>query len=284
MGIGSISMASKDSNIKLKDRKLNQGQLEVLLKLYRYRFGTRELIANSLSKSNNTSIYSRLQILQVNGYIANRFDKSYKLGGRPAAYYLLPKGLRALKQYTNRDDITDAAIKNSYKDKDGTVSEQFIDHNLVVYAIGNRLQTLYPAIKQFTKRELVIYNYFPKQLPDLYLSIKLGDQIKRLFLDYIEASTPSFVIDRQLRKKIEYYQNGAWQAKGNPFPPILYVCETGNLEKRLQKLANKALYRSDTDMPVYTTTKNALGSASPKNGLIWSSVKDPDELVTLIVL
>ena len=57
MGIGSISMASKDSNIKLKDRKLNQGQLEVLLKLYRYRFGTRELIANSLSKSNNTSIY-----------------------------------------------------------------------------------------------------------------------------------------------------------------------------------------------------------------------------------
>ena len=96
----------------------------------------------------------------------------YKLSGRPAAYYLLPKGLRALKQYTNRDDITDAAIKNSYKDKDELVSEQFIDHNLDVYAISNRLQALYPAIKQFTKRELVIYNYFPKQLPDLYLSIE----------------------------------------------------------------------------------------------------------------
>jgi hypothetical protein len=92
------------------------------------------------------------------------------------------------------------------------------------------------------------------------------------------------VIDRQLRQKIEYYQNGGWQAKGNPFPPILYVCETGNLEKRLQKLANKALYRSDTDMTVYTTTKNALGSASPKNDLIWSNVKAPDELISLDVM
>jgi biotin operon repressor len=276
-------MASKDSNIKLKDRKLNQGQLEVLLKLYRYRFSTRELIADSLGKS-DMSIYLRLQTLIANGYVASRYDKIYKLSGRPAAYYLLPKGLRALKQYTNRDDITDAAIKNSYKDKDELVSEQFIDHNLAVYAVSNRLQALYPAIKQFTKRELVIYNYFPKQLPDLYLSIELGDQTKRLFLDYIEASTPSFVIDRQLRQMIEYYQNGGWQAKGNPFPPILYVCETGSLEKRLQKLANKALYRSDTDMSVYTTTKNALGSASPNNNLIWSNVKDPNELVTLIAL
>jgi DNA-binding PadR family transcriptional regulator len=276
-------MVSKNSNIKLKDRKLNQGQLEVLLKLYRYRFGTRELIADSLGKS-DMSIYLRLQTLIANGYVASRYDKNHKLSGKPAAYYLLPKGLRALKQYTNRDDITDAAIKNSYKDKDELVSEQFIDHNLVVYIIGNRLQTLYPDIKQFTKRELIIYNYFPKQLPDLYLSIKLGDQIKRLFLDYIEASTPSFVIDRQLRQKIEYYQNGGWQAKGNPFPPILYVCETGNLEKRLQKLANKALYRSDTDMTVYTTTKNALGSASPKNDLIWSNVKAPDELISLDVM
>jgi len=55
VGIGSISMASKNSNIKSKDRKLNHGQLEVLLKLYKYRFGTRQLIASSLSKSNSTS-------------------------------------------------------------------------------------------------------------------------------------------------------------------------------------------------------------------------------------
>ena len=78
-------MVSKNSNIKSKDRKLNHGQLEVLLKLYKYRFGTRELIASSLGKSNSTSIYSRLQILQVKGYIANRFDKSYKLSGKPVA-------------------------------------------------------------------------------------------------------------------------------------------------------------------------------------------------------
>ena len=277
-------MVSKNSNIKSKDRKLNHGQLEVLLKLYKYRFGTRQLIASSLSKSNSTSIYSRLQILQVNGYVASRYDKSYKLSGKPAAYYLLPKGLRALKQYTNRDDITPAAIKNSYKDKDKHVSDQFIDHNLDVYAISNRLQALYPAIKPFTKRELVIYNYFPKQLPDLYLSLKLGNQTKRLFLDYIEAATPSFVIDRQLRQKIEYYQNGAWQAKGNPFPMVLYVCANDGLEKRLQKLANRALYRSDTNMMICTTTINALNSASPKNSLIWSSVKEPDELITLVKL
>jgi hypothetical protein len=273
-------MASKNS-IKLKDRKLNKGQLDVLLKLYRYRFGTRELIATSLNKQNSTSIYSRLEILKENGYVASRFEKSYKLSGKPASYYLLPKALRALQQYTNRDDITDTAIKNSYKDKYETVTDQFIDHNLAVYAISNKLQALYPNVKQFTKRELVIYKYFPKQMPDLYLSNTISGNTERYFLDYIEASTPSFVIDRRLRQLIEYYQNGEWQAKGNPFPPILYVSETGSLEKRLQKQINKELYRSDTDISFYSTTKNALLNSSKGNDSIWSNSKDPYDLVTM---
>lgn len=48
----------------MKQRKLNQDQLEVLQALYRFRFGTRSLLATYLDKPNNTSLYSRLTILK----------------------------------------------------------------------------------------------------------------------------------------------------------------------------------------------------------------------------
>jgi len=274
-------MANKDTSIKLKDRKLNQGQLGVLLKLYRYRFGTRELIATSLGKKNSTSIYSRLDILKENGYIASKYEKSYKLSGKPASYYLLPKGLRSLQQYTHRDDITDTAIKNSYRDNYETVTDQFIDSNLAVYAISNQLQALYPAIKQFTKRELVIYKYFPKRLPDLYLSLNVKNDTRRYFLDLIKTTDKPFAINWQLGLLANYFQNGQWQAKGNPFPVIMYVCETGELEKRIRKQVNAAVYKFGVEIQFYTSTQNALMYSTQNDDAIWSSVEEPDKLIAL---
>jgi hypothetical protein len=257
-------------------KRLNKEQQEVLELLYRFRFGTSELIAKYFNKNKGMDVYRRMKILEDQGLIGKRFDSSYKIRGRPAAYYLLPTGAKTLAQYRGTKP-SDFNINSLYKDKN-EISEQFIDHNLSIFAIYNQLKTLYPDIKLFTKRQLTIYDYFPKPLPDAYMSLKVKGKTNRYFLELYEASIPSFVIDRRIRKLIDYYQDEIWQDKGSPFPAILCVAENSSIEKRLIKQIQRALYKTEAEMPLYTTSLKAILN---KDRAIWSDVTEPDKLVAL---
>lgn len=265
-----------------QQRQLNQGQIDVLMMLYKFRYGSRDLIASSLDKQNGTAMYSRLSILAKQGYVATRFEPSYKLSGRPAEYYLLPQALRALQELTEPDGLDDRAIKNSYKDK--TASSQFISHCLSIYTIYNQLKSMYGSLQFFTKRELTAYDYFPKPLPDAFISLKLGSETRRYFLEVIEAETPPFVVDRRLRQLSDYYENDDWAVTEMPFPAIICICENGSTEKRFRKQVNRLLNRSDTDIPFYTTTKPALIGSSKGDNAIWSNTTEPEALRPLEAL
>jgi SOS-response transcriptional repressor LexA len=76
--------------------------------LYKFRFGSSDLIAKRFNKPSGKYVQKRLHILEDQGYIARRYDKSYKLQGKPAAYYLLPSAARLL-QAQQPDFITDKA-------------------------------------------------------------------------------------------------------------------------------------------------------------------------------
>ncbi len=258
-------------------KQLNQNQIAILTCLFKAKFGTTQLLAQSLGKKHGGFVHPRLTTLVEQGYIGRRFESSYRLQGKPAAYYLLPKGLRALQANTARTDIDATTIKNSYKDK--TASEEFIAHSLAVYAIHNQLKAVYPAMKLFTKRELTIYDYFPKVLPDLYLSLKVGAETRRFLLELCEDSTPPFVVNRRLRQLIAYYQDELWQAKGSPFPPILFVCETAKCERRLRKQINRALFRAGEEMVFYTTSQSLLMQSAAGDAAIWSSSEEPEEVL-----
>ena len=107
---------------KKKERKLNKGQLAVLTLLYRYRFTTSELLAKFENQKHLQVTRSRLANLEKQGYIGKRYDGSYKLAGKFASYYLLPKGLRYLKSL----DVADSqVIKMIYNDS--KASDKFID-------------------------------------------------------------------------------------------------------------------------------------------------------------
>lgn len=265
-----------------QQRQLNQSQIDVLMVLYKFRFGSRDLIANSLGKSNSTTMYAKLNVLQRQGYIAMRFKPSYKFGGRPAEYYLLPKGLRTLQELTKPDGLDDKAIKNSYKDK--TASDQFIVRTLSVFAMANKLKELYPSLQFFSKRELAVYNYFSNPLPDGFLSIKKQGETRRFILEVVERITPPFVVDRRLRQLSDYYENDDWSVTDLPFPPFICICEDGATEKRFRKQVARILSRSDTDIPFYTTTKPALLGSVKGDDAIWSDVSEPETLHSLETL
>jgi hypothetical protein len=242
------------AKIEPKYRKqLNQGQLDVLELLYKFRFGTTELIATGLGKRNGTSIKSRLSILREQGFIERHYDGKDKLQGKHAVYYLKPGAIRALQSQTKRTDITDRTIKNIYKD--AAASSQFIEHCLSVFTALTRLSALYGKnLKYFTKANLASFDYFPQPLPDGFLSYKGESGTRRFFLDIFEAATPAFALNRRVKQFIDYYEAGEWEATNSDFPAILIICETSILQNRIEKRIQTALNSSEADDLLFATT------------------------------
>ena len=55
---------------------LNDDQLETLELLYKFRYGSSDLIAQYFNKPNGNFVYKRLKILQDQGFIGKRFGTS----------------------------------------------------------------------------------------------------------------------------------------------------------------------------------------------------------------
>ena len=242
---------------KKKERKLNKGQLAVLTLLYRYRFTTSELLAKFENQKHLQVTRSRLTNLEKQGYIGKRYDGSYKLAGKFAAYYLLPKGLRCLKSIDAADP---QVIKMIYNDP--KASEKFVDFCLAVCRTAQALKTYYgEEVKTFTRNELVDYDYFPQPQPDLYLSIK-RDGVRHYFVDIYDDATPAFVILKKIKRYAEHHDSGEWDSTDSAYPEVIIACTSDKAEQRLRK---KLLATAMGDITVYTCTINSLNSDSEAN-------------------
>lgn len=219
--------------VEPKFRKpLNVGQLRVLKLLYKFRFITTELVARYDGVSDKRVIFSRVSILYKQGYIGRHYDNSYKIDRKKAVYFLLPKGMKALKELP---DFSTQIINSIYKDK--VASEQFRERCLALFSTCNRLKTLYgDKLKFFTKSDLVAFDYFPKPRPDAYIKLETAEgSNKQFFLDYYDLATPFFLHRRKIEKYVGYEEGGDWDVTRMEFPAIIGVCETVALQKRVGK-------------------------------------------------
>lgn len=259
-------------------RSLNNNQYTLIAAIYSLRFSTRSILSQYLGIANNTSLYSRLQILQRHEYIAAHFQKDYRLAGREAEFYVTPKGLRALRD-TERLEVTDAMLAAIYKDK--TVGKDFIARQTLIARLRNQLIATYSNLQIFTSRDIQPLDYFPSPRPDLFLSMKNVDKVSRFFLEYVSAST----IDSQIRKRLEYHtrysREDDWSETDTLFPDILLVAENNLMATNLRRSINREQYRSDSEVAYHITTQKSLLACTPNNRSIWSSVDEPDSLLSL---
>ncbi|MBM3209724.1 hypothetical protein FJZ39_00035 [Candidatus Saccharibacteria bacterium] len=236
-----------------KERKLNKGQVEVLKLLYRYRFTTSELLAKATDQRYLQVARSRLVTLEKQGYIGRRYDSSYKLLGKFAAYYLLPKGLQYLKSI---DGTELQVIKMIYNDR--KASDKFVDFCLSVCRVAQALSSLYgEEARIFTRTELLNYGYFPQPQPDLYFSIK-RKTMRHYFVDVYDDSTPAFVMTKKIKRYAEHYESGEWESTGSDYPEVIVACTSPIAEQRLRK---KLLQSATNDITVYTCTIAGLESS-----------------------
>lgn len=271
----------RSSEQKYVRSTLNTGQISLLELVYKYRFGSRNLIAESLNIKYGSGIYEKLEVLVKGEYLGKRFDKRLKLQALPAAYYITSKGLRVLQQQPDHKYITDGTVKASYKDK--TVSQDFITHTLNVYKYTNLLKRRYPALKVFTRRDMSRYSYFPSQLPDTFLSLPSDDpkRPKRFFFDLVPNNLPRHALNRRVANYCEFFDEGGWDTTESELPAILLLGESGTTEKRIQRNVRLQFNRLDMgELAVYTSTTKALEHMT-NDATIWTSVEDSDELAAL---
>ncbi len=273
-------MAVNVVEAKVKYRRpLNSQQLAVLKLLYRFRFGTVEYIAEYLDKTNLKVVQKKLKILEDQGYIAKRYDKTYKLQGKPAEYYLTPKGGRLLKSKTeDNDHISEQGLKNLYKNP--SVSADFIAHCLTILRVALHLERMYGAnLHSFARTELIPFDYFPTWKPDLYLSYKTTPKSKSnpFFLDIWDGTRPFFVSVRKARSYITYEDSGDWITDQLEFPIILVVCDNKKNETKLRRQIRKAREENYTDTKFATTTIDELLSAEYNKAKLWTTVTDYKE-------
>lgn len=261
-------------------RPLKPDQVEVLQLLYRFRFTTTQLIATYQHKKNAAAVFNRMRVLEEQGYIGRNFEPSYRLLGKPASYYLLPKGIQVLRQDS---DNASAPLHGMYKDKNA--SNQFIERSLTLFQAYTQLSVVYADyFDLFTKPELAEFTYFPKKLPDAYISLKGLNKArtKHYLLLVFDEATLYFAHVNRIKDLIKHTDTGAWDEPMGKPPIVLVICDTLKQQKSLQPRIAKTVQAADVKNPqFYITHKDTIAKLSADNADIWQSVTDPVTLRSL---
>ncbi|MDK2899456.1 MAG: hypothetical protein PWQ10_643 [Patescibacteria group bacterium] len=257
-------------------KQLNLEQVEILYILYTFRFANSKQIAKYQAKPNAKAIQKRLKILEDQELIAKRYDKSYKLQGKPAAYYLTAQGARALIKFGKRPANEPINIKITYKSKD--ISEDFIKHCTHILDIYLSLCTIHGnKLEFFTKSDLNYkqYEYYPRPLSDAHIRMKINRDDRNFFLEAFEDRDPFFVIVRRIKQYLKYAESGDWE---ETIPTVLMVAPDITTHKRLRKRIAYELRESYEDDIKFATTRLKYTVDEYNKGYVWFPIdKDGDE-------
>jgi hypothetical protein len=120
------------------------------------------------------------------------------------------------------------------------------------------------SFKFFTKSYLANTDYFPKPLPDAYVSFsndKASSKLRHFMVECFDDTMPQSAMKQRIEQYVAHADSGEWTPNA-PYPNILLVCEGGALQKRLQKWAREALEDGWTnDLRITATTKDTLSAA-----------------------
>jgi len=256
---------------------LTTKQLAILNLLYRFRFTTSQLLAQS-THTNKDIINKRLKLMMELNYIDRKFEPEYHLLRKHATYYLMPEGIKALKQAPDKK-YSLKVFRNMAREEDK--SEQFINHHLAVFSLYCTLRTMYgDELRFFTKSQLTTFEHYPQPLPDAYIRIGDGDDERQFFLDVLHESQPFFIATRKVMQYIAYADEGRkeWERKTDTaLPSVLLICDNPSLKKRLQKKMRSAAENIEgDDMMLYAA---AIAEIGDNTG--WHDLANPDEALSL---
>lgn len=278
-----------------KSTRRSKRQAELLEFIYAYRFVTTKQVQVFLGKKQIQQAQQRLNTLLAKGYIERRFTNEDRLLGRYASYYLSLDGLKLLKRYGSSQ-----ALKNMRKD--ATASDSFIKHNIAIGDVAADLYRIYHDAKRlilFTKNELLREDAnnndgsedyepasasFPQPLPDMYIDHMYDeDRWEDYLLEVWHDMVPFWVYRKRIKYYIEYVdRDECEEAFSSGMPPLLLVCDTPTLQRRVQRYLRRIYDEVDEDdLRLLITNRQTLREADEDTG-IWTVVEEgKNELLKL---
>ena len=260
----------------IRRNKLNNNQIHLLKLIYKFRFVTSDLVAEHKGV-NKSAINNAFSILMDQGYIARHYDKSYKLHGRPATYFLAPKSIKLLR---DEHGLNPKVLHAMYKNK--SVNSAFIEHNLNVLRVYLSIRQTYPdTFNIFTKSETADLDYMPQPAPGLYLNRKNpSEDMPNEYMLEIFTDTQFFIIKKRIDTYIEHFDSGDWPEQ--QYPVLLIACPDSRTEEKLHKYIQTTLdnnYIDEKDLRFLTTSTKSL--LEPENPLIWDLTSEGQKLIRL---
>ena len=259
---------------------LKKGQIDILEVLYECRFCSCRLLADSLGIRSLSNLHEKLNVLMKHGFVDRRYDKSFRLRGMPAAYYVTPKGLRQLQLIHGRERVTDAIVKAGYRDR--VVSQAFVNHTVRVCAYINQLQHRYPLLEVLLRREMMLYSYVPANPPDAFLLLRANDGIRqfgirRFFLDVVSKDMLPSTINRRIAGYMDFFDNGGWDEMNSELPKLLLLLEDTAMKRRLERAARAIRSRFDLDDEIEIYVAMAEDLLNGDTAAIWLSIDETSE-------
>lgn len=146
----------------------------------------------------------------------------------------------------------EAALRSIYQDKRAKPSQ--IKHRLNVFQTYIIIKQTYPdRFKFYSKTELTNKAYVPKTRPDAFLVDTKSD--KSYFLDYLEDIASFWTLRKAIRRYITFAELEIWQKhQDRPLPVVLFVCESEQLRKRVEKMVERELDSSYADLDITVCT------------------------------
>jgi len=288
-------LSSQQDSVGASSRvvRLSKRQLQIIEFIYGYRFVSTRQVQLMLGKKQIQQAQQRLNTLLVKQYIGRNFSKIDRLTGKYASYYLMPKGIQLLRLYRARADY--GVLRNIYKDR--TASARFIAHCLSIGDSYADLSRMYGKSLEFiTKSQLRAddiddrydpdyghsYDYFPQPLPDACLAIFDANYDGHEFLlEVWHDNVPFFVYRNRIKYYMEYVDEEKWKKEtGSALPPVLLVCESPTLQRRVQRFLKKQVDEIYTAELKFLITNRELMTTAQPDSAIWAEYDEALEKFT----
>lgn len=238
---------------------LTAKQYHILMLLYKFRFITIPQLTIYKNLKTN-SLQRTFDILIKHKYVDRKYDSTYKMDRKPAAYYLTAKGISILK---DDDRFNDSTLHSYYKNK--SLSQETIDHSIDSLTVYNHLRFFYQdKYTMFTKQEIMHFDDMPVNKPDIYLR---GD--KEFFL-ILAHDTQPYLTRKKLLEYITHSEDEGWD--NSKYPGLLFILKNSIDEGRFIEFAKNSLESAGIDyneLLISTTTIRAI-TKTPYVNSIWT--------------
>lgn len=226
-----------------KRKTFNAEQRRVLYALYKFRFGTTDLLCAIQHKSiTRQYMNTRLRILQEQEYIGRHYDSKNRQQAPYAVYFLLPKGIAYLRQ--SPADFQKNILRNIQRDREQPTNSRFIRHSLMIFAAYAQLAKQYGDTFKFYTRSylsLPAFNNLPEKRPDAFAAGSFGRPTAHQYIvECFDDTMPHSIMKQKISRVVDHADSGLWPP-AKPYPTLLFICRTEQLQKHVQHWTAKAI-------------------------------------------